>query len=273
MNSIQRHLANHWVHPDAPGSLRTLGACPGAEALDRLDLGTGAAAGKSDPSVRSLPTNLKLPGTHKPSGRLKSAGLEALFAAGCLTLVAGCTVAAVIPNLVGKIAHEGFSESQIEEMKSVLKPGDIVLTRSLSHRSFNYLVHSAFGHHFSHAATYVGNGQIIDSYDKPDRQDISVFFKTMNDVCVLRPRYESQEQIDRSIQYLDQQIGKKYDLRFKTDDVQEFYCSELTLRGLEASGSPLMVPGHQVLGHPFVLPEDFRNTPGIDLVKIFHSEE
>ncbi len=201
-----------------------------------------------------------------------SALLEGLFTACSLAYLGGCALAAVIPNLIAKHTKKPFSEAQINDMKAFMKPGDIILTKSDMHQTFYFLVHSTFGHDYSHAATYAGDGQIIDSYDKPDRQDISTFFQKMTDIVVLGPHYASENQVKREIQYLDQQIGKNYDLHFKTDDVKEFYCSELTLRGLEASGVGAKVPGHSILGHVFVLPDDFIHSKDIDLVKAFHSD-
>ncbi|MDQ7825770.1 MAG: YiiX/YebB-like N1pC/P60 family cysteine hydrolase [Candidatus Eremiobacteraeota bacterium] len=270
MDPVQRAFSRYWVRPEPPDPSTLDGKALHKDPADSVDL---SGNNKPGTNVRELPTNLELPSPLKKRGRLMSALQEGLFTACSLTYLGGCALAAVVPNLVSKLTQKTFTEAQINEMKAHLQPGDIILTKSDMHRTFYFLVHSTYGHDFSHAATYAGEGQIIDSYDKPDRQDIGTFFQKMTDIAVLRPRYASKKQVDRSIRYLEEQIGKKYDMKFRTDDVKEFYCSELTLRGLEASGLDTKVPGHSVLGHAFVLPDDFKHSKDIDLVKVFHSEE
>ena len=88
---------------------------------------------------------------------------------------------------------------------------------------------------------------------------------------MLRPKYDNQGQIDRSIKYLESQIGKNYDMKFDLTDNSEHYCSELTMRGLDASGINAKVPGHKILNQPMVLPDDFFKADKIELVKEFSS--
>jgi len=300
MDAVSRFFSQHWVRPDAPDQSLLHEAEEAGEPADTIDIRQGggkpvsalsfpgpgklnvqavesalkAPEGNDESTgVTSLPSNLELSPEPTKRGRAVSLLMEGLFTACSLLYLGGCALAAVIPNMIARHTKKPFSEAQINEMKNYMKPGDIILTKSDMHRTFYFLVKSTYGHDFSHAATYVGDGKVIDSYDRPDRQDMATFFSKMTDIAVLRPRYTSEKQVDREIRYLEQQIGKEYDLRFKTDDVKEFYCSELTLRGLEASGVGAKVPGHSILGHAFVLPDDFINSKDIDLVKVFHSEE
>ena len=197
---------------------------------------------------------------------------EGLFVASSVALLATCALVAKVCNLHGKHTREALSPAQMDEIRSTLRPGDIILTRSAFHQSFGLFVRMTFGHEYSHSGTYAGDGKVLDAYGKANSRSIERFLRDVTDTVILRPRYGSQEQVDRNTTYLHDQVGKEFDILFNTQDDEKLYCSEMTLRGLEASGAGLQVPGHSVLGHSFVLPEDFRHTPGIDVVKEFHSD-
>jgi uncharacterized protein YycO len=220
-----------------------------------------------------LPTNLVLPDDYKFKSNTGTAVGRAMFMAGALTLLGGCMAVAFIPNKYNQRTKKPFNQEQIDQIKTQLKPGDIVLTRSSMHQTFHYFLKSTHGHFYSHAATYVGDGNIIDSYDKPDRQNVDTFFKKMTEIAVLRPRYQSEKQIEDQNKYLEKQIGKPYDIFFRTDETETFYCSELTVRGMEASGVDAKIPGHAILGHAYVLPEDFKKSKDIDMVGEFRSND
>jgi hypothetical protein len=222
---------------------------------------------------RALPSILELPHRHKKIHKLLSTGCANIFRAGAVSYIGACAVAAVIPNLINRFTKKSFSQEQIDEMKKHLKTGDIVLTNSNQHQTFYFLVHSLYGHKYSHAATYVGEGQVIDSYDKPAVQNINELFARMSEIAVLRPEYQSSTQVYKQIDYLAAQIGKPYNMLFNTEDERAFYCSELTLRGLEASGLNTKIPGHCVMRQPFVLPDDFIKGKNFKIVKVFKAEE
>ena len=112
-----------------------------------------------------IPANLILP--HKNHGKFASKVLKGLFVAGATAYLGGCAAFAVIPNLYNKKTTPTFNQEQINDIKKHLKPGDIVLTQSNHHQTFYYLLHSTFGHQYSHAATFVGDNSVIDSYDQP----------------------------------------------------------------------------------------------------------
>lgn len=254
----------------------------GQQALSRESVNVESAVDRhgSDPKPAesdalkphlALPTNLALPPSYHPQhgwlGRIE----EGLFVAGSASYLGACSVVAVLPNLYHRLTEKTFNPEQAEAVCKDLRPGDILLSHSDMHQTFYYFLHSTFGHHYSHAATYAGNGTVYDSYDRADRRDIHEFLSKMTDVAILRPHYTSSDQIKASVSWLKDQVGKDYNIRFRTDDDSTLYCSQMTTKGLEASKVGIKVPGHAVLNHPFVLPDDFLHTPGIDLVGTYTS--
>lgn len=218
-----------------------------------------------------LPANLQLASPLTPSGKVMTAIKEGLFVASSVALLAVCTLAAKVLNIHGKHTREALSTTQLEDIRNTLQPGDVILTRSAFHQSFGLFVHLTYGQEYSHSGTYAGDGMMLDAYGRANHRSLERFFRDVTDAVILRPRYTAPDQVTRTTDYLKDQVGKDFDILFNTDDDEKLYCSEMTLRGLEASGTGIRVPGHEVLGHSFVLPDDFRHAPGIDTVKTFHS--
>ena len=218
-----------------------------------------------------LPVNLQLASPLRPSSKVMAALKEGLFVASSVALLAACTLAAKVLDIHGRHTREALSSTQRDEIRNTLQPGDIILTRSALHQSFGLLVHLTFGQEYSHSGTYAGDGMVLDAYGRANRRSLDRFFRDVTDAVILRPRYSAQDQVGRSTAYLEDQVGKDFDILFNTTDDEKLYCSEMTLRGLEASGADVKVPGHSLLGHSFVLPDDFRHATGIDTVKTIHS--
>lgn len=225
------------------------------------------------PTVNTLPSNLKLPKEIKKRGKIMEKLEKLAFTAGALAWWGACAAAAIIPNRINRKTVNPFSPEQIADIKSKLKPGDIILTKNKHKQTFYFMLNGAFGHKYSHAATYAGNGEIVDSYDKPDRQKLDDVLNRITDCAIIRANYDDTEQPYRNIKYQDDQIGKPYDSYFNLRDESAHYCSELTLRGLEASGLETKVQGHTLLNQPFILPDDFLHVEGFDVIGHFSSTE
>lgn len=226
---------------------------------------------KDLPTANSLPANLKLPKPLKSRNKIMAKLEKLAFTAGALAWWGTCALAAMIPNRINRKRVNNFTPEQIADIKNKLQPGDIILTKNKHRQTFYYMLHGLFGHKYSHAATYAGKGEIVDSYDKPDRQKLDDVLGRITDCAIIRANYDDTEQPYRNIQYQDNQIGKPYDNYFNIMDTSAHYCSELTLRGLEASGLETKVQGHAIMNQPFILPDDFLHVDGFDVIGHFSS--
>lgn len=109
----------------------------------------------------------------------------------------------------------------IREILNLIQPGDILLRR-YSHYVGSLMVPG----HFSHAAIYVGDNNIIHMLGEGITQEDILIFLRCDDIAILRPK--TPELIQRVIQsakmYFEQKI--KYDYNFDTKSNKKFYCTE-----------------------------------------------
>jgi uncharacterized protein YycO len=173
-----------------------------------------------------------------------------------------------VPTMVPKI-----SPKQVEEIKSLIKPGDIILETDHRYPGLQMLEKAAAGSDFSHAAYYVGDNKLIEA-NCCEPSGVGVTEKTLDEflaynqsIEVIRPDYKSEEDIKAGINYAYKQLGKPYDsyLNSKNDDEQ--YCSELVWRSLTAGPNPMDVPSMNYLGvAEVVVPNAFQQMDGASVV-------
>jgi uncharacterized protein YycO len=227
------------------------------------------------PEVKLFPSNVVIKGYDSDPDKARkfsSMLCQGIFMAGAMIHLSLCKVLAVIPNLYNKFATDSFSQEQINDVKSDLKPGDIILTGTKHDQTYYLLQKSTFGSNYDHAAAYIGNNEIIDSAGGGvTKGTVEDLLGDCTDAVILRPKYDNQEQIDRKVDYLTSQLGKKYDQMFNLKTDEKHYCSELVVRALEASGADIKVPGNALLRQPILLPDDFIKSDKIEFVKEFKS--
>lgn len=104
-------------------------------------------------------------------------------------------------------------EAKWNAMRQELRKGDSVLTidtTSIVSRTIAYLDQGTW----SHAATYVGEGNIAEAVSpRVTERSIEVYHHTRYRLGVYRPVGATPETIDRSIEFLRAQLGKKYAYR------------------------------------------------------------
>src|ERR1035437_3307341 len=85
-----------------------------------------------------------------------------------------------------------LSEEQREEVKSLLKKGDILLESNNAYLSPQIVANLLFGTNWIHSAIYVGDGKVIDSGREPSVaiNDLDQFLLT-TDLAVYRSKYGS----------------------------------------------------------------------------------
>lgn len=122
-----------------------------------------------------------------------------------------------------------------------LEPGDILLGHNQN---------GAYGF-WTHAAIYVGHGQIVDAMDFPKgtvARDVSIY-RNFDDVEFLR--LTASKEVRRRVAHnAVQEVGKPYSLSSGLNDSHSFYCSKLIWLVCEREGILLCQP------HTWVLPDD-----------------
>ncbi|MFK8114399.1 MAG: YiiX/YebB-like N1pC/P60 family cysteine hydrolase [Rubripirellula sp.] len=118
----------------------------------------------------------------------------------------------------------------IERMESILKPGDVFVTRKDSAVT-NYFLPG----YWPHAAMYIGGQRVVESLKDGVRE------RTMdspfgNDaVAVIRPRLE-QSLIAEAIERSRTHLGKPYDFDFDFTRADRMVCTEVVYRSYEGLG-------------------------------------
>jgi len=164
------------------------------------------------------------------------------------------------PDTVAKI-----SSDETAKLKSLLKNGDVILCGN--------------NKSFVHAMLYIGNNQVIHSLATkvaPPRKFLGVVKQTLDEYfalserdtfVVLRYRNVNAQDVQRSIDYASQQIGKNYDSLFLLDSDTRFYCTELVYQSLRRmSNPPRVLPHKEKIGWTLVTVQDFMDSPDFDTV-------
>jgi uncharacterized protein YycO len=128
---------------------------------------------------------------------------------------------------------------------SQLEPGDVLLGHSQD---------GAYGF-WTHAAIYVGNGNIVDAVDFPKgtvSRDVFVY-RNFDDVEFLRLHADKKVR-SRIAQHAIKQVGKPYSLSSSLNDSHSFYCSKLIWFLCQQEGVVLCQP------RTWVLPDDLSNS-------------
>lgn len=161
---------------------------------------------------------------------------------------------------IGKI-HIPFARKLItgEDFRSMMKTspqdGDILLSRTNGE-----LGNVAIPGVFSHVAIIRGNTVYESTAEGVVRRDIVDFFMNKDVICLLRPNFTSSENVMNMMNYLENQIGKPYNYKFKFSEEDEmFYCTELAYKTFLRSVPQSPFTLRERLGVPTVTPDDFYN--------------
>ncbi|MCE1247483.1 MAG: hypothetical protein LWY06_12635 [Firmicutes bacterium] len=173
-----------------------------------------------------------------------------------------------IPTTVPKI-----SAAQVEEIKSKIKPGDIILETDHRYPGLQILEKIAAGSDFSHAAYYVGDNKLIEA-NCCEPSGVGVTEKTLDEflaynqsIEIIRPNYKSEEDVKAGVNYAYKQLGKPYDSYLNSKNDDELYCSELVWRALNAGENKMEVPSMNYLGVAEVVPPNaFQQMEGASVV-------
>ena len=127
-----------------------------------------------------------------------------------------------LPPLRGNLYHEALS---------VIRPGDIILTRT-KWRPTNII----FPGKWTHALIAIGEDELVEATLPVVRSIWLVdVWASASEVKIVRPVFLSDTERSEAASIAAAMIGTPYDLEFN-DDPSELYCSELIYAAMAAAG-------------------------------------
>ncbi len=129
-----------------------------------------------------------------------------------------------------------LSEKARQEIKLLLRPGDILLESNNAHPISQLLSQLFFGSSWIHSAIYVASGEIVDAGRKASVVKVSVdTFLDTTDIAVYRPKYTTADDAQQACRYALQQVGRPFNYRFDDADNHSFYCAQLVASALRST--------------------------------------
>lgn len=178
---------------------------------------------------------------------------------------AGAKTGSPLLNLIAaplRTSSHRLGRDTRETIKSLLEPGDVLLTADNTFPIAQIVDKMVFGTNWTHAGLYVGNGAVVDARAKRRVSEIpvDVFLRTHH-AAVFRPRYKSEADVKSAIDYVHAQVGKPYisDIGDLAED-GKFYCSKLIYFALQHMPNPIAVPLSHVFGKTIVSPGAFEKS-------------
>ena len=164
--------------------------------------------------------------------------------------------------------YETISEERKKKIMDTIKPGDIILETDNNYPGWQLMEKVAGKSEHTHAAIYEGNGVFIEATTGPGvtKTELKNYLKGRMVIQLIRPPYKSEADIKAALDYANKQIGKSYDDFFNYKDDSEMFCSELVAKSLRAMPDTIETPISTLLGHEFVLPDDFQKIEGAEVV-------
>lgn len=172
-------------------------------------------------------------------------------------------------NFPGLVVKKDVCENRVETLLEILQPGDIILTTPQNQPMLKIFEKIVGNSDYTHVAIYEGDGKMIEAnVDHKsgfgiDRKDIKSEFSTDTLLArVIRPPYQSQEDVDSSLNYVRDQIGKPYDATFNYENDDSMYCSELVSKSMREMPNQLHMPVRSLLGRNISMPQDVEKIEG-----------
>jgi cell wall-associated NlpC family hydrolase len=166
-----------------------------------------------------------------------------------------------------------LSAAQRDEILHSIQPGDICLETNDAYPGWQRFERITMRTNHTHAFIYEGNGKLLQSTtpNGVQRTDLADYLKGRIHVMVIRPPYQSQQDVAAAIDYAAAQLGKPYNEAFNGNDTSKFYCSQLVSEALRHMPHPIETPQGQFRGHGFVAPDAFNQIPGARIIVDDHA--
>ena len=170
-------------------------------------------------------------------------------------------------KLVGKIhfapKQRCIKASDVFSLKSILLPGDVLLTYSLGELTNKFIEGQ-----YKHCAMYAGAERVIEAVGSGVRgESLEDFCASKDLIGVFRARFCDEATAKKAVQFAEKQIGQPYDYSFEPNE-KAFYCAELVATAyMFAMDDKAPFKYRKVLGIDTVLPIDFKlATSKFDLI-------
>lgn len=166
-----------------------------------------------------------------------------------------------IPSTLPEISAE-----KIEDLKSKVKPGDVLMSADLSYPGWGRMEYWAIGSHYTHAALAGSDGLVYEAVGEGViTSTVEEFLEGRKKIAIARPGLNAEE-AKEATEYAKSQLGKPYDGVFNYGDDSEFYCSELVAKALKQGKGDVDIPMGTIFGKEAVSPDIWRKTPGVEVI-------
>ncbi len=164
-----------------------------------------------------------------------------------------------------------LSEHQVEAIKLLLKPGDLLLETNNAYPFWQIAVRVALGTNWSHSAFYPGGAIVIDAGTRPYVAEVPLDdFLGTSHIAVLRPRYQTREDLESATTDVVSCLGKPFNITFDHNNRKTVYCAQLVSNALERMPHPIRISRRQMLWKKIVSPEDLEKNPEVDCLWSSH---
>lgn len=161
-----------------------------------------------------------------------------------------------------------FTAEQKEHVKSLLRPGDILLKDDNSH-PLGQMTNRFARSRWSHSAFYPGGDCIVDVGTKPYVAKIELdTFLECTDLGIFRPKYASEEDRQSALSYVESCMGRPLNRTFSLEKKDAYYCAQLIYCALKQTPNPIELPLVSVLGRPYVTSASIERSPNVEKVWI-----
>lgn len=168
-------------------------------------------------------------------------------------------------------SHPLLTKEQAAEGMKHVRPGDIIITNDDGNFQLELLQKFTGGNsNWTHNYMVDNDGTVMDilmDNPGPTRWPVEHAFTDNCHALILRPKYQSEETLEKTLQASRDGFGKiSYDMKFdlKTDDAQ--YCQEYAYKALQKGDPSIKIEPRSVLGKKVVTAQEFQASKSFDEV-------
>lgn len=174
----------------------------------------------------------------------------------------------------------------IDEIKKILKPGDIIVCARNDVPGWSASLKLLFNSDWVHWSLYTGNNKCVEAYEvdkklwfkpignnkfreatpeealKPEENglvkikgivcenDTDFILNRETHISIVRPKYKTSKDTEASVNYAKDQLGKNYDENFDIEDDTTHFCLEVVYDALKKGPNPIKLETSPLLKLP-----------------------
>lgn len=168
-------------------------------------------------------------------------------------------------------SHPKLSAAQAAEGMKHVQPGDIIITNDDGNFQLELLQKLTGGNsNWTHNYLVDNDGTVMDilmDNPGPTRWPLEYAFTDNSHAQILRPKYQSAENLEKTLQASRDGFGKvSYDLKFDLDSDDAQYCQEYAYKALQKGEPSIHIEPRSVLGKKIVTAQEFQASSGFEEV-------